>query len=105
LVRIKELADGLFISQDAFEKRFRRVIGASPKQFSYIIRMRAIVHGGLQEAMNGGLKSVVNGGAKRHPLTESAFDAGYFDQPHFNKDFKLFTGQTPTDFLKSPLFW
>src|SRR5258708_22529114 len=40
IVRIKELADSLFISQDALEKRFRRVAGVSPKQMSYIIRMR-----------------------------------------------------------------
>jgi AraC-like DNA-binding protein len=97
LLKIKDLADTLYISHDAFEKRFRRAIGASPKQFSYIIRMRAVV--------NGGLKSAFNSGSKRHPLTETAFDAGYFDQPHFNKDFKLFTGLTPTDFLKSPVFW
>jgi hypothetical protein len=32
-------------------------------------------------------------------------DGGYFDQPRFNKDVKLFTGQTPTDFLKFPAFW
>jgi AraC-like DNA-binding protein len=88
-VKIKELAASLYISQDAFEKRFRREVGASPKQFSYITRMRAIVQGGI----------------KKQLLTDIAFDAGYFDQPHFNKDFKLFTGQTPSDFIKSPVFW
>ena len=86
LIKIKELADTLYISQDAFEKRFRRVVGTSPKQFSSIIRMKWITHGGPQT----------------QKLTEIAFSAGYFDQPHFNKDFKLFTGQTPTDFFNSP---
>ena len=89
IIRIKDLAHTLCISLDAFEKRFRRVVGVSPKQFAYIIRM----------------KSIVSNGLKRQTLTETAFEAGYFDQPHFNKDFKLFTGQTPTDFLKSPRFW
>lgn len=89
LTRIKDLADILCISQDAFEKRFRRVVGISPKQFSYIIRM----------------KSVVGSGLKASTLAEAAFNAGYFDQPHFNKDFKLFTGQTPTDFLRTPPRW
>ena len=28
--------------------------------------------------------------------------AGFFDQAHFTKDFKLFTGQTPSDFFKFP---
>ena len=87
--RIKELADLFCISQDAFEKRFRRVVGMSAKQFSFIIRLR----------------SIVNIDLKKQSLAEVAFNAGYFDQSHFNKNFKLFTGQTPTDFLKSPIFW
>ena len=89
ILRIKELANSLYISQDAFEKRFRRVVGISPKQFCYIVRMKASVNDGL----------------KVNLLSELAFNAGYFDQAHFNKDFKLFTGQTPSDFLKSPASW
>lgn len=89
VIRIKELADSLCMSLDPFEKRFRRVVGATPKQFSYLIRMQSIVKTGLQ----------------KQALVETAFNAGYFDQAHFNKDFKLFTGQTPTEFLKSPRYW
>ncbi|WP_428657266.1 helix-turn-helix domain-containing protein [Runella sp.] len=88
-IKMRELAGTLYISQDAFEKRFRKIVGTSPKQFSSIIRMKSVIH-------------------QKQPtqsLTEIAFDAGYFDQPHFNKDFKLFTGQTPTDFFKSSVFW
>ncbi|WP_183576230.1 helix-turn-helix domain-containing protein [Mucilaginibacter sp. X5P1] len=87
--KIKLLADDLFISQDAFEKRFRKATGASPKQFSSIIRMRSVIVAG---------KSTQN-------FTELAYSAGYFDQPHFNKEFKLFTGQTPTAFFRSPIYW
>lgn len=88
MVRIKELTKDLFISNDAFEKRFRKSIGASPKQFASIVRMSAIVHHRSYER-----------------LLDLAFDAGYYDQAHFNKEFKLFTGQTPTEFYKNPLFW
>lgn len=89
IIKIKELADTLYISQDAFEKRFRKIAGTSPKQFSSVVRM----------------KSIINQRPQNQTLTEIAFDAGYFDQAHFNKDFKLFTGQTPTDFFKSPPSW
>jgi AraC-like DNA-binding protein len=89
ILKIRDLADTLCISMDPFEKRFRRTVGVSPKQFSYIVR----------------LKSIIGGGLKKETLAEDAFHAGYFDQAHFNKDFKLFTGQTPTDFLKAPVFW
>jgi AraC-like DNA-binding protein len=90
IIRIKDLAAELYISLDAFEKRFRRLVGMSPKQFSYIVKMRTIVNS--------------NKGAAQS-LTTLAYDAGYFDQPHFNKDFRSFTGQTPTDFFRSPAFW
>jgi AraC-like DNA-binding protein len=88
-IKMKELAGTLYISQDAFEKRFRKITGTTPKQFSDIIRMRSAV------------KSMQN----QKNLTGVAFDAGFFDQPHFNKAFKLFTGQSPTDFLKAPSSW
>lgn len=88
-LRIGELAASLHVSQDVFEKRFRRVAGLSAKQFAYIVKM----------------KSVVEKGRSGQTLAQLALDAGYFDQPHFNRDFKLFTGVTPTEFFKSPVFW
>lgn len=88
-IRIKSLASELFISQDAFEKRFRKIVGSTPKQYASIERMQSII------------RYVRQGGN----INKLAFDAGYFDRPHFNKDFKLFTGQTPTAFFKSPSFW
>lgn len=87
IIKIKELAKALYISQDAFEKRFRRAVGVAPKQFAYITKMKAVV----ARALN------------HQSMADIAFDAGYYDQPHFNKDFKLFTGQTPTEFMKAPV--
>jgi AraC-like DNA-binding protein len=88
-IRMAELAEELCISQDAFEKRFRKAVGISPKQFSFIIRMKSVID---------------NGRNKNQLLSEIAFEAGYFDQPHFNKDFKLFTGLAPKDFFKASAF-
>lgn len=88
-ITIKELANTLYISHDAFEKRFRKIVGATPKQFSSIVRMLSIIRH-RQNTSN---------------LLDVLFDAGYYDQSHFNKDFKQFTGQTPTDFFKSDNFW
>src|SRR5258708_40019337 len=34
-----------------------------------------------------------------HPLTSIAYDCGYFDQSHFIRDFKSFTGITPSAYL------
>ncbi len=89
IIRIKTLADILYVSQDVLEKRFRKSIGATPKQYASIIRMNAII----------------NSKQGRQSLLDIALDGGYYDQPHFNKDFKLFTGQKPADFFKAPSFW
>lgn len=86
-LKMKALAAELYISQDAFEKRFRRVAGASPKQYAGIVRMHHVIAQGAKG------------------LISAAFDAGYADQPHFNKDFKRFTGQAPVAFFKNPLYW
>jgi len=88
-IRIRELANGLYISQDAFEKRFRKMTGASPKQFAQIIKMNAVIR---QNSLADDLPDI-------------AFSNGFYDQPHFNKDFKNFTGQAPTDFFRSASFW
>jgi AraC-like DNA-binding protein len=87
-LRIKDLAKSLHISQDAFEKRFRKTVGCSPKQFSIITRMKSAIH-----AKTSG------------SVTNLALTSGYFDSAHFNKEFKLFTGQTPKEFYSTPLPW
>jgi len=89
LIRIKHLATSLHISQDAFEKRFRTLVGSTPKQYASIIRLRTLI------------KKIPS-----YPsLTDATYEAGYFDQSHFIKDFRLFTGQTPKDFFKSSQYW
>lgn len=87
--KINELAKSLYISNDAFEKRFRKVVGATPKQFSSIIK----------------IKSIIKKNPEHSSFIQIALENGYYDQSHFNKEFKLFTGQTPTDFFKSGLYW
>jgi AraC-like DNA-binding protein len=84
LLPIRQLTRELYISQDAFEKRFRQTVGASPKQFSTIIRFRNAI----------GTHSVTSN------LTETAHAAGYYDQAHFIKAFKSFAGQSPGQFFR-----
>ena len=86
---VNELAKSLFISQDVFEKRFRRIVGTTPKQYSKIVRMQHAIK--THDASNN--------------LTGLAYSAGYFDQSHFIKDFKAFTGQTPHQFFQFKRLW
>jgi len=88
-IKIKELLAGLPISRDPFEKRFRKITGTSPKHFAAIIRLKNLI-----ENYTGAVS-----------FTEAAYSAGYYDQAHFIKDFRSFTGQAPHDFFKSPRQW
>jgi AraC-like DNA-binding protein len=83
-IKISQLVQGLFISQGRLEKRFRKIVGTSPKKFASLVRLR----------------SLADAGPKPGSLTERGLEAGFFDQAHFIKDFKSFTGQTPEEFFK-----
>lgn len=83
-IRIKELNEKLFISQSPFEKRFRKVVGTSAKKFASIVRFN----------------SVLNNLDKTKSLTEICYENNFFDQAHFIKDFKQYTGETPENFKR-----
>lgn len=69
------------------ERKFQKLIGISPKQLGKVIR--------LQTALNILLNK------QSESLTEIAYKSDYYDQAHFIKDFKEFTGTTPNKFLKN----
>ena len=83
-IRVKELNKKLFISQSPFEKRFRKVVGTTAKKFASIVRFN----------------SVLDNMSKTKSLTEICYENNFFDQAHFIKDFKQFTGDTPEKFKR-----
>jgi AraC-like DNA-binding protein len=82
-IRMLQMADELNISTSQMEKRFRAVVGATPKKFASIVRFNTI----LNEYQEG------------KDLNDLAFLSGYFDQAHFIKSFKSFTGLTPDQYF------
>jgi AraC-like DNA-binding protein len=87
--RVHELSRQLFISEDAFTKRFRKHTGSTPRQYGDIIRM----------------KSALQIVRTSTDLTAAALNAGFFDQAHFIKAFKVFTGLTPSAFRHGSSLW
>ncbi len=83
-IRIKALSEYLNISQSPLEKRFRQLIGASPKKFASIIR----------------LKYALDSYQPQSSLTDLGYNSGFYDQAHFIKEFKTFTGETPEKYFK-----
>lgn len=83
-IRIHELNEKLLISASPFEKRFRKVVGTSPKKFASIVRFNTVL-ADLHHTKS---------------LTEICYENNFFDQAHFIKDFKQFTGDTPEKFKR-----
>lgn len=82
--RISELADYCQVSVRQLQRGFQQVIGTSPKTFARTLR--------FQEAQR---RLMFDPDAD---LTDLAYECGYFDQAHFNKDFKAITGKTPSEY-------
>jgi AraC-like DNA-binding protein len=82
--RIDDLTRYIGLSQSALERRFRRVVGVSPKKFASLVRLRRAVR----------LRATGAG------FTAAAHAAGYFDQSHFINDFRRATGSAPDAFFR-----
>lgn len=86
---VDELSEQLKINRRQLERKFSSVIGLSPKQLSKIIRLQAT------------LKMIANN--QSTSLTAIAYEGNYYDQAHFIKDFKEFTGISPKQFYANNL--
>jgi AraC-like DNA-binding protein len=86
---VNELAEDLNIQRRQLERKFSSVIGLSPKQLAKMIRIQAT------------LKMLAH--KKLTSLTDIAYEGHYYDQAHFIKDFKEFTGLSPKEFYANNL--
>ena len=100
-IRISELANQLNISQSPLEKRFRNTVGSSPKKFASIVRFKHILY---QQTLRKNSLQQDSYENRQLPSDNFAsnlsFEAGFYDQSHFIKEFKNFTGETPEGYFK-----
>ncbi|MCL4789617.1 MAG: helix-turn-helix transcriptional regulator [Verrucomicrobia bacterium] len=84
-LRVTGLSEHVGLSRKQFIARFRRQVGLPPKLFARVLR--------FDRAINAvrALPEVV--------WTDLAHRCGYYDQAHFNRDFREFAGCTPGEFL------
>lgn len=69
----------------SLERKFSKQVGISPKRLGKVIRLQAA------------LKMMLH--KQPENLTQIAYESEYYDQAHFIKDFKEFTGTNPREFL------
>jgi AraC-like DNA-binding protein len=81
---VHELTRELACSRRYLAAQFREHVGLPPKTTARILRFQRAVT--LLERDGTELERL-------------ALDCGYYDQAHFNRDFRAFAGSTPTEFL------
>jgi AraC-like DNA-binding protein len=86
---VNEFSKSNNINRRQLARKFSSAIGLSPKQLAKTIRIQTT----LKKLLNEEITS----------LTDLAYENEYFDQAHFIKDFKEFTGLTPKEFFGDDL--
>ncbi|MDH7446876.1 helix-turn-helix transcriptional regulator [Aquimarina sp. 2201CG14-23] len=80
-VKLSDVYHQIEISERSFERYFKTHIGLTPKLYSRVIRFSNIFNLLNQEAIN---------------WADITYMAGFYDQSHFIKNFKEFTGEEPS---------
>jgi AraC-like DNA-binding protein len=83
-VQVREIADELSITERHLERLFKKFVGVSPKFYARIIRFSHIFN-----LMQQGDKSWL----------DVALSSGFYDQSHFIRNFKAFSGEDPSAYL------
>ena len=80
-----ELSDVACLSSKQFGRIFADYIGTTPKEFLRIVRMQRALYTLQQDPTL--------------PFAQVAYECGFSDQSHMIKEFKLFSGYTPAEYL------
>jgi AraC-like DNA-binding protein len=80
MVTMTELSEAAGVGERQLENLFKKFVGLSPKFFARIIRFNYIFR--LAESHGDN-------------WTRLAYEAAYYDQSHFIRNFKKFTGESP----------
>lgn len=88
LIPVARLVRDTGLSQRQLSRKFQEYVGLSPKEYLRVSRFTLSLRH-----------------LKKYPLlslTEVAYKSGYYDQAHFIRDYKDYTGCTPGQVVRSP---
>lgn len=86
---IVSVVDQIGISHRRFIALFQRETGYTPKRYSRIRRFQRLLR-------------LMNENRHIADWSDIAFDCGYYDQSHFIRDFRAFSGLNPSDYATIP---
>lgn len=86
-ISVSKLTNNIGISQRHLSRKFQQCVGLSPKEYLRVYRfIQSLNH------------------LKKYPtlsLTEVGYESGYYDQAHFNRDYKTYTGHSPGEVVNA----
>ncbi len=86
-LNVCKLADKACLSTKQFTRIFEDYVGTSPKDFLRIVRVQRALY-------------LLQGDPQyKYNLAQVAYRCGFADQSHMIREFKLFTGYTPLEYL------
>ena len=88
---IADLADRYSLSYKQLERLFQTYIGLSPKLYMRILRF------------NKTFRTFHQNQGQNRKLVDVAYNTGYFDQNHYIKEVKAFSGLTPSQLYSKKL--
>ena len=86
-ISVNDVSDKVKVQRRQLERKFSKGVGFGPKKFIKMIRLQYA----LRLLLNNRFSN----------LADLTYKCGYFDQAHFIKDFKEFTGIPPTEFFNN----
>ena len=87
VTRVEDIADRFGIARRTLQRLFSQYVGIGPK---WVIRRYRLHEAAEQLAAHNPVD-----------LPTLALNLGYFDEAHFNKDFKMYVGSTPGAYAKN----
>jgi transcriptional regulator GlxA family with amidase domain len=87
-LNVAQLAADLGVSNRQLTRRFHHIVGLTPKEYARVSRFLNVLR--------------CLSGREHGNLTEIALECGYFDQAHFNHEFREMAGMAPGELFTFP---
>lgn len=87
-ITVNHLVKHTGYSERHIERIFKECVGLNPKKFGNIVKLHFFLN-------------LLNYKSSQSNITDLCYEAGYADQSHLIKEFKKYTGITPTQYLKN----
>ncbi|WP_306621891.1 helix-turn-helix domain-containing protein [Chryseobacterium ginsenosidimutans] len=87
ITSVKQLTDLTGCNERKLERIFMEHLGIGPKKFTNIVKLHIFL-------------KYLKTKFETSSLTTISYEAGYYDQPHLIREFKKYTGLTPSQYLK-----